>query len=416
MVWALAFLMTLLAFVQAVHKARKGQCALLKWRSQVERLVQGEVIYAREEAGVAEGFPTLPTTALALWPFLQLEDVPAGVLWASLKIALAWWMLATCCRMAAGHGRSFPPWALVVLLLLCGRVLLSDIAHGNVNLLVAALVVAAGRAWQLERERAAGWWAGLGAVLKITPALFLAYFAWKRSPRAVLHMLAAIVVFGLLLPMLVLGPSQHLELLGGWWQQMVEPYAAGAPLRIVQTEQTNQSLLGVLARVASDATAIRARPGVFEEDVSIHVVALAPSTLQFVFRSCALALLVFGAWCACVPRTRRSGSDTLGELALVVLLMLFLSERSWKQHYVTLCVPLAYLLWTLAERGSRDRAWRWSASALACSAVLHGLSGSGILGERGSDYAEAWGAWFFGGLTLFVACGLVVRRSQLRSA
>lgn len=169
------------------------------------------MIYAREEAGITGGFPTLPTTAPALWPFLLLDDVPTGILWASLKIALAWWMLATCCRMAADHGQSFPPWALSALLLLCGRVLLSDIAHGNVNMLVAALVVAAGRAWQLKR------------------------------------------------------------------------------------------------------------------------------------------------------------------------------------------------------------AWRWSATALACSAVLHGLSGSAILGERGSDYAEAWGVWFLGGLALFVACGLVVRRSQLRS-
>lgn len=398
--------------MQAVHKARKGQCALLKWRPQVERLVQGEMIYAREQAGVAEGFPTLPTTALALWPFLQLPDVPAGIAWAILKIALAWWMLATCCRMATGPGRTFPPWALVALLLLCGRVLLSDIAHGNVNMLVAALVIAAGREWQLGRERAAGWWAGLGAVLKITPALLLAYFAWKRSPRALGHMLAAILVFGVLLPMLVLGPGQQLELLRGWWAQMVEPYAAGAPLRIMQTEQTNQSLLGVLARVASDVTAIRARPGVFDEDVSIHVLSLAPGALQAVFRGCALGLVAFAAWCACVPRSRRGSADTLGELALVTLLMLFLSERSWKQHYVTLCVPVVYLLWTLVERGMRDRSWRWSASALGCSGALHGLSGSGILGERGSDYAEAWGAWFFGGLALFVACGLVVRRAQ----
>ncbi len=113
------------------------------------------MLYAREEAGVAEAFPTLPTTALALWPFLQLDDVPAGVRWAGLKFALAWWMLATCCRMAAGQGRTFPPWALAALLLLCGRVLLSHMAHGNVNMLVAALVVAAGRAWQLGKERSA---------------------------------------------------------------------------------------------------------------------------------------------------------------------------------------------------------------------------------------------------------------------
>ncbi len=161
---------------------------------------------------------------------------------------------------------------------------------------------------------------------------------------------------------------------------MVEPYAAGAPLRIVQTEQTNQSLLGVLARVTSDVTAIRARPDVFDTDVSIHVLALAPETLQLAFRTCALPLLAFAALCACVPRARRDSADTLGELALVVLLMLFLCERSWKQHCVTLCIPTTCLLWKL--------------------------------GERGGDYAEAWGAWFFGGLALFVACGLVVRRSQ----
>ena len=408
--------MTVFALVQAVHKARKGQCALLRWRPQVEALVAGEMIYAREQAGVAEGFPTLPTTALALWPFLQLPDVPAAIAWAILKIALAWWTLATCCRMAAGQGRTFPPWALAAMLLLCGRVLLSDIAHGNVNMLVAALVLAAGRSWQLGRERAAGWWAGMGAVLKITPALLLLYFAWKRSPRAVAHMLAAVVVFGLLLPMVVLGPSHHLELLAGWWRQMVEPFAAGAPLRIMQTEQTNQSLLGVVGRIASDSVAIRARPGVFESNVSIHVLSLAPGALQVVVRSCALALVAFAAWCACVPRTRRSGPDSLGELALVTLLMLFLSERSWKQHYVTLCIPVTYLLWTLVERGTREPAWRWSALALVLSGVLHGLSGSAVLGERGSDFAEAWGAWFFGGLALFVACGLVVRRSRRLAA
>ena len=37
---ALAVLVSVLALVQAVHKARKGQCALLKWRPQVEALAR----------------------------------------------------------------------------------------------------------------------------------------------------------------------------------------------------------------------------------------------------------------------------------------------------------------------------------------------------------------------------------------
>jgi hypothetical protein len=293
-----ALLLVAFALVQALHKARKGQCAILKWRTQVEQLANGEMIYAREDAATREGFPTLPTTALALRPLLALDDVPAAMLWAGLKLALAAWMLVTVVRMATGETRTFPPWAWLLLLVLSARVLLSDIAHGNINIPVAAVVVAAGRQWQRGREAAAGWFAGLGAVLKVTPALFLAYFAWKRSPRACVHMLAAIAVFGLLLPMLFLGPAHHVELLAGWWQQMVEPFASGAPLRIMQTEQTNQSLLGVLARVASECTAIRARPGVFDTDVSIHVTALSPGALQLTFRALAFGLLAIAAWFA----------------------------------------------------------------------------------------------------------------------
>ncbi len=405
-------LVSVLALVQAVHKARKGQCALLKWRPQVEALARGENVYGREEGSTREGFPTLPTTALALRPFLAFGDVTAGVLWAAFKLALAWWMVLTCCRMAAGNFESFPPWALLVVIGLIARVLLSDIAHGNVNIPVAACVVAAGRNWQLGREREAGWLAGLAAVLKVTPALFLAYFAWKRSPRAVVHFVLGITLAGVVLPMLVLGPATTLELLGAWWTQMVQPFVEGAPLTKVQTEQINQSLLGVLARWFSDSVAIVARPPLFPEDVSIHVVALSPAALRGLFYASALLLAALAAWAGRVPRERRSTADTLGELALLVLLMLFLSERSWKQHYVTLCVPIVFLAFRAFQCGWRERVGRIAGLALAVSAVLHGLSGSGVLGERGSDYAEAAGAWFFGGLALFVACALLLRERE----
>jgi hypothetical protein len=89
-----------LALVQAIHKARRGECALLKWRPQIEALSRGEMIYGREEGATREGFPTPPSTALALRPFLALGDVPGALAWAVLKIALAWWMLAT----ARAHG------------------------------------------------------------------------------------------------------------------------------------------------------------------------------------------------------------------------------------------------------------------------------------------------------------------------
>jgi len=406
----LAALLSVLALVQAVHKARKGQCALLKWRPHIEALERGEIIYGREGGGTREGFPTPPTTAIALSPFLELADVPAAVAWAVLKLALAWWMLATVARMVAGSVKAFPPWALVVVIALTARVLLSDIAHGNVNIPVAAIVVAAGWQWQRGNERSAGLLAGLGAALKVTPALFLVYFLWKRGFRASFHFVVGVALAGLALPMLVLGPRHHLDLVAAWWQQMVAPYASGAELTVVQTEQINQSMLGVLARLLTDSIAIRARPPIFPGDVSINFVSLSQGELRLCLAACTILVLAVVACCSRTPRERRSTPSTAGEIALVALAMLFLSERSWKQHYVTLCLPIAFLAWLAATRGGSDRVGRSSVIALAVSTLLHGLSGSGALGDVASDYAEAYGAWFFGGVALFAACGFALRR------
>jgi hypothetical protein len=98
----------------------------------------------------------------------------------------------------------------------------------------------------------------------------------------------------------------------------------------------------------------------------------------------------------------------LGEFAMLALAMLFLSERSWKHHWVLLMLPIAFLTretWGPGAPSRRRLAW----AALAASAVLHAASGSAVLGERGSDLAEAYGAYLWGGLVLFAAVGWLLR-------
>lgn len=404
-----------LALVQAVHKARKGECALLKWRPQVEALARGEVIYGRVEGTTREGFPTLPMTALCLRPFLALGDVPGAFAWAAFKVALCWFALLTAMKIAAGSVRAFPPWACVVGIVLCARVLLSDVAHGNINIPIAAVLVASASAWSRGRELRAGLWIGLALVLKVTPALFVVYFAWKRSLRGVLGALAGAIFFAFVAPALFCGWSFNLELLGAWWRQMVEPFLSAAPLTLVQTEQINQSLLGVLARLSTDCVAIRARPPVFDGDVSVNLLSLSQTQMHVLWAALCIAMLAFVARCTRTARAQLTGAAVVGEYALIALAMLFASERSWKQHYVTLLLPITFLAWTAASRGRRDRTGRIAIAALGASAVLHGLTGSGVLGDRASDLAEAYGVWLAGGLALFVACGLALRATKPRS-
>ena len=186
-----------MALVQSVHRAKQGRSALLKWRPDVEAVLAGDTVYGRDAETLDEGFPTLPLTALVLAPFLALADVPANLLWSTLKVALTWWMLLAALRLAS-DGRPWPGWSTVLVLALSCRVLLSDLSHGNINILVGATLVAAAVTWSRGHDLRAGLWIGLGTVLKATPALFLLFFLWKRSPRAVFGWLLGLALFAFL--------------------------------------------------------------------------------------------------------------------------------------------------------------------------------------------------------------------------
>ena len=400
-------LLSLAAITGSVHRVRKGQCALVKWIPAIESLWRGESIYGREVGSTREGFPALPLTAIVLTPFAAAGPIAGAIAWAAVEVALAWWIVASAFALAAGSASRFPPWAALLVLALSARVLLSEVAHGNVNMAVGATVAASARAWAGGRELRAGLWAALGAALKVTPALLLVYFLWKRSPRALAGSGVGLLAF-LALPALFVGWSFNLELLAGWWRQMVEPYLGASPLSLVQTEHTNQSYLGVLARLTRDSVAIRARPPAFESDVAVNLVSLGPLAFRSVHLALVAITLAVLALRLRVPRAARDSAATLGELSMVALAMAFLSERSWKHHYVLLALPLAYLAWTLATRPARDRVWWSCAAALLASGVLNGLTGSGVLGARGSDLAEAYGAWLLGALALFAGCAVAL--------
>ena len=209
---------------------------------------------------------------------------------------------------------------------------------------------------------------------------------------------------------------------------MAQPYLDGSRLGITQTEHINQSLLGVLARLFSAAVAIPAHPPGVPDDVSITLLALPQATLHLLHRAVCALIILAALLAARAPRSSAASHHasgvvqseqraSLGEWSVFVLAMLLVSERSWKQHYVVLFLPLACLAWH-AFPGPRIsspapdwmvlRARRIAWVGLASSALLHGLSGSAVLGSVGSDFAEAYGVHLWGALILFVCCAQTI--------
>ena len=87
------------------------------------------------------------------------------------------------------------------------RPFLSDLHHGNNNLVILFLIVAALEAWRRGYDVLAGLVLALAISYKVTPALFVLYFLLKRSWRAAGATVLGMGVFLLIVPSLVIGPS-----------------------------------------------------------------------------------------------------------------------------------------------------------------------------------------------------------------
>ena len=408
----LGMLLALLATAQAGKKAAQSEQALIRWRPAVEQLAAGESPYQYDIGDGQEGFPTTPLNGVLLRPFLALPDYWAGLAFGAFKALLAGWMLAVGLSIAA-RGERAPPWAGLLLLALTFRVLRSDIVHGNTNIPVAAVVMASALAWRRGLDAMAGLWAALACVLKVTPGLLIVLFLWKRSRDAVIGFASGLVLFAIAIPGAVLGFWFNLELLGEWWHQMIAPFLSAEALDLRQTEHINQSLLGAGSRWFTDATAIVAREGTWAHDVSISVVSLSDSTYQWAFRGAALLLIVLALWATRgqQPPDRRT-HRAAAEFALFCVVMLLLSERTWKHHHALLVLPLAWVtvgaLDTSREPGERRAKGVLSIFAFATLT----LSGSGVLGDRGSDLAEAYGVFTAFDLLLVASLAAGLLRSK----
>src|SRR5262249_3521925 len=93
---------------------------------------------------------------------------------------------------------------------------------------------------------AAGLVLALAIACKVTPALFLPYFLWKRAWRLLIGSAAGLVLWLVFVPGIFLGMHRNLDLLESWYGCMVRPFVEQGQ---VTTDHTNQSLPGLAYRL-----------------------------------------------------------------------------------------------------------------------------------------------------------------------
>jgi alpha-1,2-mannosyltransferase len=355
--------------------------AFLRWRTQIlgeETPGRGAIPGLKRGDDVYRlyNYPNPPVMALILWPFAELPPLAGALTWFALKVGMAAacfvWAFRLCGPMPAG--------AKAVAVVLGMHPVLGDLSHGNVNIFIAFLVLGALEAFRQRRDVAAGLVLALAVACKVTPALFLPYFVWKRAWKTVAACLLGLGLWWFVVPGAILGWQHNATLLTSWYDEMVRPFLIDGK---VTTTHANQSIPGIVFRLLTH------QPSDVEygEDDQLvptkyhNLTDIGTGPARLVVRGCQAAfVLVVVLLC----RSRgRQGLWFAAECSLIVLGMLLFSERTWKHHGVPLMLPYAVLTGFLSTRPAGPALRGYLVGTLVLTGLL--TIGPGALPDKDPD-------------------------------
>jgi alpha-1,2-mannosyltransferase len=393
--WSLWVTIIMIAAAFYYPKAADHRSAFVRWRPQVIKFWEGVNVYDKML------FPNPPILPITLGPLMALPPVAGAMTWFAIKVILTSIALVMCLNVVRPPGLPFPPFFQSAILLLSLRPILGDLHHGNINLLILFLIVAMFQAWREGHDIVAGLLLGLAISYKVTPALLLPYFAYKRSWRMVGGTLLGLVLFLVVVPSVIVGPQFNFECLQMWWHRMLTPFLMEGN---TSPQEINQSLVGVLTRLLTEIPPGTSR---YDVHVDVNLVSWPPQVVGFLVKLITVGLVGLLAFFCRARAEDRRNPRFLGEIALVVLTMLFVSERSWKHHFVTLLIPYTYLVWELYQPTVATWKRYVIGGSLLLSCLLMATTstelGGQFAGGRGHEIAQGYGMFLWAAVVLYVA-------------
>ena len=302
-----------------------------------------------------------------------------------------------------------PPVVTVTSLLMTARFLENDFSNGNVNVHIIALIF--GACWLVRHQWrwAAGFVLSVGVAIKLTPALFIVYFGYKREWRTAVAAILGTAILLLVVPVPFVGWQANWTGLQDWHRHVVEDYVESGQIHSLHT---NQSVVALMNRLFGPSVGITA--SVHDPQARyITIVELSQrgrDVLRYAIVAGTMGLL---AWC-CRGRldAKRRPLAFAAEVSLVLIAMLMFSGFSWKATFVSMLLPYAVLIAYLADVRYTERR-RFAAIALAVSFAFGTLT-CDIITPTGANYAEAFGLILASALVAGI--GMIVIRAQLRES
>ena len=303
------------------------------------RILHSQSMYATDDPEYL--FKYAPPVGVAFTPLARLRIQHALWSWYALTgiafcIALA--SVRSLLRRSAGV-RELPLLGYALLVLAILRPYLSNLRLGQIDVVLACLLLIAVMAAERGRPMLAGWCLAATMICKLVPAVWLVYCAATRRWRVIGWTVIAMGAY-LLLPIPTLGVAGTAHALRDWWA-------------ITQTSGQNWEWLVRFKNQSVLSTVLRMLSGGSME----HLTPLMMATALTV--TVGLGLLYAAAvWRAITRPDARPGLGRLVPASLTMIAMVIFSPHAWKATYIHLLLPYAVVVMHLLQQKSTDR-WGW---------------------------------------------------------
>jgi len=232
-------------------------------------------------------------------------------------------------------------WATALAMLIALQFLARDMAECGVNIALVALAWFAIYAWTQHRGWLGGASLGLAIALKMTAALFVPYFLWKRQWKIAGAATSFAILFSLT-PVLVRGSTLFATDVREWVAVVRGIGSENASMHVLGQESTrNFALRPVLTRLIVNTSGYRVDP------YGTNLLLFSTRTTSVLVYVIELSLVIVFAWIAGRSVDNRQSLAVVYECAGVSLLMLLLSPITWGHHCVG-TLPAFYLIFRTA--------------------------------------------------------------------
>lgn len=413
--WSLAIVLFVAYSIISINKSWNDD--FRAYYQAGKHILSDENIY--DQNVVEGGYLYSPLFALLMVPLSILPQPVAAALWYLGNLTSLFFSIAVALYLNENSAEPIFSWiraklgmanidkvlklTSIFVLILTARFWLNSIEHGQINLQLWALVLAAIYFERKGHSVIGSALLSIAIVTKILPALFLFYFLLRKHYGFVLFSLFFILFF-ITLPAGILGWQHNMDLITAWYNKALSPALTQGAIGV---GDSNQSLPAMLIRLLSSA------PANEETQATENFLSLSPQAIGLLTKLSSLLLLAMITAALLFRKQQTSLQENL-VLSIVFLSAALMPALAWKAYYVASIMGYTTVVYYLVkmQNGQFDRS---IIALIALSFILHTLTSDGIWGWRIAHILQSYSCVTISMFCLYAALILILLKQRTRT-